>query len=473
MELLGRKKEIAIFDDAMRSSKSEMIALIGRRRVGKTFLIRKYFADSIMFEFVGIYKGTLVEHTDRFNKACKQYFKNPESVSASSNWFQIFDELEMQISKLRTKKKKVIFLDELPWMAGSSSAFIKAISHFWNAWASRREDIILVVTGSATAWMHKKIFNNKGGLYNRTTRAIDLQPFSLQETEQFLRSKNVNLNRSAITDIYMCLGGIPYYLELIMPGESTAQIINRLFFESTAALKNEFDELFNSLFEDLETYKNCIAMLAQYNYGLTRTELLQKLNRDSGGNFTAMLHNLELSKFIIAQPQMGNKNKEKKYKLSDNFCLFYLKFVSQKPQGTWQNIYESNAWQSWSGLAFENICMQHKYQILKKLKLDGIRTNIQSWYHKGNDDMRGAQVDMLIDRADKIINLCEIKYYNQQVIVNADFEKEIRNRIASFGYFTKTRKSLFFCLISPFGASNNMLASNLIQNEVVLEDLFD
>lgn len=472
MELVGRTNEISEFEDAINSTKSEMIAVIGRRRVGKTFLIRKYFAASIIFEYVGIFNGTLQEHMNRFTKAQKTYFKASKKDSEASNWFEFFDILEERIAAIKTKKKKVIFLDELPWMGGSNSSFIKALSHFWNAWASKREDIVLVVSGSATAWMHKKIFNSKGGLYNRTTRIIDLQPFTLQETEAFLKTKKINISRSVITDIYMCMGGIPFYLDLIKKGESAAQLINRLFFEKNAVLKNEFDELFNSLFDDLDIYKKCVAVLAKHPYGLTRNELLLKLKKASGSNFSTILNNLEQSKFITATPQFNNKNRERKLKLTDNYCLFYLKFVQQNQYNNWQNIYLSNAWKVWSGLAFENLCMQHILPIKKTLKLDGIQTNVLSWHSKGNTIMHGAQIDLLIDRADKIITVCEIKYYNQQVIINKDVETKMRNKLTAFKHFTKTNKTLFFTLISPYGAYKNNLAGNLIQNEIVLDDLF-
>ena len=472
MKLVGREDEQEIFTKAMTSLKSEMIAVIGRRRVGKTFLIRKYFEKDIVFEFTGLYKGTLTEHTRQFTKAYTKYFKSKDVIQPK-NWFDIFDLLETAVEKINRKKKKVIFLDELPWMGGSNSQFIKALSAFWNTWASKREDIVLVISGSSTSWMVKKIFDDKGGLHNRTTQRIHLKPFNLKETELFLKYKKCNLDRSAIADIYMVVGGIPYYLEYIEPNESVAQIIDKLFFRKTAGLKSEFKEIFNSLFDNSTLYINIVMILSKHHYGLQRNQLLKVIKLDSGGNFTKALDDLEKSGFITAYIPYGNKNKDKRYKLTDLFTLFYLKYVSgNKKSQQWKKIINTVSWNSWSGFAFENLCMNHIHQIEKALKIDGINTSISSWYNTGNDEMHGAQIDLLIERDDKIINLCELKYYNDKLVLNKNMVQKIRNKITAFKHFTATNKTVFPTIISPFGVYENKYTTEFVQSIVTLNDLF-
>ena len=472
MKLIGRVNEQEVFDLAIKSFKSEMIAVIGRRRVGKTFLIRKYFDKDIVFEFTGIYKGTLAEHKSRFTKAHMQYFKSNTGIL--KNWFDIFDHIEKAVEKLKTKKKKIIFLDELPWMGGSNSQFIKALSSFWNTWASKREDIVLVVSGSSTSWMVKKIFDDKGGLHNRTTRRIQLNPFTLKETAQFLKYKKCNFEKTAIADIYMAMGGIPFYLEYIEPNESVAQIIDKLFFKKTASLKSEFAELFNSQFEKADLYISIVTILAKHHYGLKRNALLKLIKLDSGGNFTKALSDLEKSGFITAYIPYGNIAKEKNYKLTDLFTLFYLKYVgSSNTINQWKKIVNTNTWKIWSGFAFENLCMNHIPQIEKALKIDGINTQVSSWSHKGNDAMHGAQIDLLIDRDDKVINICELKYYDNKLVLTKDSVQKMRNKIAAFKYFTETNKTIFPTIICPYGVQQNKYSNELVHSIVQLNDLFE
>ncbi len=472
MKLIGREEEQIIFNNAMRSTKSEMIAVIGRRRIGKTFLIRKYFEKDIVFEFTGVYKGTIAEHKSRFSKAYLDYFNL--QASGLKNWFDIFDYIETAVSKIKRNRKKVIFLDELPWMGGSNSQFIKALSSFWNSWASKREDIVLVLSGSSTSWMIKKIFNDKGGLYNRTTQRVYLKPFTLKETEQFLKQKKCNFTHSSIADIYMALGGIPYYLELIEPNDSVAQIIDKLFFKKTASLKSEFAELFNSQFEKASMYISIAGTLAKHHYGLKRNQLLKQIKIDSGGNFTKALDDLEKAGFIKTYIPYGNISKETIYKLTDLFVLFYLKYVDSKDKNNqWKKIVYTPTWKVWSGFAFENLCMNHIEQIEKALRIDGINTNVSSWMNAGNDEMQGAQIDLLIDRADKVINICEIKYVDDKLTITKDIIEKVRLKISSFRYFTKTSKTILPVIICPYGIQTNKYSNEFSQNVVQLNHLFE
>lgn len=473
MNIICRDEELDKFDQIMRSSKAELVALVGRRRVGKTFLVRNYFKDNMVFEFSGIFKEGLPIHMIEFGKAIANGFYGGANIKPPKNWFDAFSMVQKALDEKKSKKKKVIFLDEVPWMGSSNSRFKSAFGNFWNTWASKRNDVIVIISGSSTSWIYNEVFNDVGGLFQRVTRKMYIEPFTLQETEKFFEYKKLALNRHAILELYLILGGIPFYLDLIEKGESPTQAIDRLFFKAKAELKPEFDELFKSLFGNSDVHKEIVMSLSQCNGGLTRSELLEQLNIVSSGNFSNLMDELEKCGFIASYVPFGKKNRDKKYKLSDPFTLFFLRFVKDKAsRNSWEKIVKTQEFKSWSGIAFENTCFLHTDQIKEKLKIGGIISDVSSWYSKGNDTMHGAQIDMLIDRNDNVINLVEIKYYNNKIILTKQVFDEIKSKIASFQFFTKTRKSIFPILISPHGVHENQYSLGFIQNSVGIDDLF-
>jgi uncharacterized protein len=473
MELLGREFERAELDALLFSTKAELVAVTGRRRVGKTFLVRNHYKKHIFFEFSGIYQGDLDEHMNRFSKAMGQYFFDGIASETPQNWYQALDQLENVIKNSTQRKKKVIFFDELPWMGNSHSRFKKAFSHFWNSFASTRSDIIFVISGSSTSWMHSEIFKDKGGLFQRITKRIFLEPFTLRETELFFKSKKLLLNRYSIMEMYMVFGGIPFYLDLIKTGESVTQAIDRLFFRANAELKSEFNELFSTLFDNSSMYHDIVTLLAQHLEGLGRNELLDKMMLPSGGNFSYALDDLEQCGFITSLIPFGKKNRDKKYKLTDAYTLFYQRFVKGNTgRSKWEQVAKTQTWTSWTGIAFEHLCRVHINQIKEALKIAGILSTHGAWSHKGTQEMSGAQIDLLIDRDDKVINICEIKYYNNKVTITKEMAQNIRSKMASFAFFTKSRKSLFPILIAPFGMHHNIHSEGLIQNVIEMDELF-
>jgi uncharacterized protein len=473
MNIICRDEELAKFDQIIQSEKAELVALVGRRRIGKTFLVRKYFENYMVFEFSGIFREGLKTHMQEFGKAIGNSFYNGTDITPPKNWFEAFGMLEKGLNGKKSKKKKVIFLDELPWMGSSNSRFKSAFGNFWNTWATKRNDVIVIISGSATSWIYNEVFNDTGGLFQRVTRKIYLEPFTLQETEKFFQYKKLALNRHAILELYLILGGIPFYLDLIEKGESPTQAIDRLFFKAKAELKSEFNELFKSLFGNSDIHKDIVMALARSNNGLTRSELLELLNIESSGNFTELMDELEKCGFISSYVPFGKKNRDKKYKLSDPFTLFFLRFVKDKSsKNSWDKIVKTQEFKSWSGVAFENTCFLHTDQIKEKLKIGGVISDISSWHNRGNETMHGAQIDMLINRDDNIINVTEMKYYNNKVTLTKQMVEDIKAKMASFQYFSQTKKSLFPILISPHGVQENQYSLGFLQNSVDIDDLF-
>lgn len=475
MKLIGRIEQISRLDRAMKSKKAELVAVLGRRRVGKTFLIRTYLKDNIVFQFTGLHQSNLTEHLDQFSKTLSIAMNLPLPIQSPTSWFEAFDRLAIFITELKTRKKKAIFLDEFPWMATNRSRFLTAFTAFWNRFASTRRDLVVIICGSSASWMINKVLKNRGGLHNRVTERMILEPFNLSETKTFIKKKNIIFNDIDIIRLYMMIGGIPFYLDQLDKGESLVQFIDRTCFTKNAILRLEYNELLASLFDHSEKHTAIIETLFKHPRGLLRKELLKKTRLESGGGLTAILDELETSDFIVSTVPWGKKAKDRIYKLKDYYIHFYQQYIKNTRAGKtkiWEKMANSPSFKSWSGLAFENVCIDHIDNIKKALKIEGIYSQSGAWHTKGDDDIPGAQIDLLIDRADNIINICEIKFSNAPYIITADYAKKIRNKLAAFSHKTKTKKALFPTMITTYGLVENKHSNSLIQSTVEMKELF-
>jgi uncharacterized protein len=470
--MIGRINERKILDEALQSSQSELIALYGRRRIGKTYLVRDHFINEMIFSTSGLFEATLQEQLKEFASCIKSASKSAMPIPVPNDWFEAFDMLKILIDSHEQKSKKVIFLDEVPWMATAKSRFLTAFEGFWNGWASARKDVVVIICGSAAAWMIQKIEKSKGGLYNRVTKRIVLKPFTLLETEAFFQSKSLTLSRFHTTELYMMLGGVPHYLNQVRKGETPAMAIERLIFDKDGLLSDEFDYLFLSLFGEGGLYKQIVEILAQNRYGLTREEILAKCKVISSGWFSNILEELEASGFIEIQMQYAKNGKITIYKVIDNYSLFYVNFKKIKKFQNWTAVQNTQQWKTWSGLTFENVCFYHKNNIIKVLGISGIQTTVSSWSNRGDEEMKGAQIDMLIDRGDKAINICEIKFNENPYIITKNYAQEMRLKMTAFNHFTKNKKTLFTTFITAGGLVQNNEANALLQSTINLDDLF-
>ncbi len=465
-KLIGRTPEIELLKEALHNNKSELIAIYGRRRIGKTFLIREFFNNQIVFEVAGLYKGNMNDQLTNFTKKLPK--TNKKSI-APTNWFEAFDQLENYLSKLKSAKKKVIFIDEFPWMATAKSKFLMAFENFWNRYCTTRNDLIVVICGSAASYMIQKIIKNKGGLHNRITRQIRLLPFNLYETGLFLKSRGISYTPYDIVQLYMTMGGVPHYLEKLQKGKSVAQNIDKLCFEKDGVLKTEFTQLYASLFDNSEKHLAIIKTLANSNKGITRPELIEKSKIASGGDFTLKLEELIESGFVSEYVYYGNKKQLTLYRLSDEYSKFYIKFIytnKNSGAGAWQRLHKSAGYSSWSGFSFETLCLKHIEQIKRSLRIDAIFSTNSSWFNKD------AQIDLLIDRDDNIMNLCEMKFYYAPFTINKQYYLSLKNKISSLQQETKTKKNIFLTMVTAFGITDNLYSNELVQNTVTLEDLF-
>ena len=456
------------------SGEAELVAIYGRRRVGKTYLIRNGFSKPIDFEFSGSHYATLKQHLESFAIALGKSMGNVP-LAVPQSWLQAFDRLESYLGPLLKKQRRIIFFDEFPWINTPRSGFMPAFENFWNRWASQQKNLVVVICGSAAAWMIKNVVRNRGGLHNRVSRRIRLLPFSLSETEAFLRSRKVNLDRFQLVQLYMALGGIPQYLKEIEPGESTAQAIDRLCFQKDGLLQEEFNSLYRSLFDDAANHMDIIRALAQTTTGMTRKEIIKTCNLTSGGHATKLLEELTESGFIQPYVPFGNQSKDSIYKLTDEYSLFYLHFIANsraKTSGSWMKLADKPTWKSWSGYAFETVCLKHVHQLKRALGIGGIYTEVSAWRQRGTKDRVGAQIDLLIHRPDLCINVCEMKFSTTPFQLTKSYAENLRQKLAVFKAASKTRKTLFLTMITSFGVSNEGQYPGLVQQSLTMDELF-
>jgi len=463
--MIGRVREKSELLQAKTSEHSEFVAVYGRRRVGKTFLIRETFDYRFTFQHSGVKNGGKSIQLARFRKALKDQ-GYPECAELT-DWFAAFDALR-ELIKRSKDEKKVVFIDEMPWLGRKDATFVSAVEDFWNGWASARRDILLIVCGSATSWIISKIVHNRDGLHNRVTYRIPLKPFTLRECELYADSRGLELTRPQIAECYMILGGIPYYWHFLQRGLSVAQNIDDMFFSKTDKLENEFDELYASLFASPQPYLKIIRALGMKKAGMTREEISRLAEVANNGMLSRRLMELEQCGFIRTFTEIGKKKKGAVHQLIDNFTLFHFRFAIENTRGDghfWSEMQDSRIRSTWVGLAFERLCLEHVDQIKEALRIGGVHTNVQSWRNEA------AQIDLLIDRNDGIINLCEMKYHDGRYAVTQADDESMRNKKAVFKDETGTRKAVHVTYVTPYGIKPNAYAKN-VQSEICLDDLF-
>lgn len=452
-----------------------MVAVIGRRRVGKTFLIRSFFKKKVIFEMTGVRAIPLEKQLENFSERLKDASGATLPVKHPVDWFEAFRLLEACIQPLLGDEKKVLFLDELPWLAGEKSDFLSALGYFWNSWASRK-NLVVVICGSAASWMIENVINDTGGLYNRVTRRIFLEPFNLTETEIYLKSRNIVFTRYHIVQLYMAIGGIPHYLKEIEGDKSAVQNINSICFSPNGLLRDEFSNLYPALFANATNHISVIRALASRHTGLTRQQIAETSKVPNGGGLTKVLDELAQSSFITAYQPFGKEKKDRLFRLTDEYSLFYLRFVEEaqyEGTDTWNLVSQTQAYKTWSGYAFENVCLRHIAQIKKALGISGVFSRTSSFYKKGTQTEKGTQIDLIIDRNDHVVNLCEIKFHHESFTITKAYADTLRSKQGIFRETTKTKKHLMLTLITAFGLNPNPYSLELIPVCLSLDDLFD
>jgi len=472
MDIIGRKRELQALKRCEFSDKSEFVAVYGRRRVGKTYLITRYFEKRFTFSVTGVSDGSMKDQLHVFHSSLKKHFQTA-SLSLPANWFEAFSLLEERLEQDITVGRKILFIDEMPWLDTPKSNFLSALEHFWNAFASRRNDILLIVCGSAASWIVNKLINNYGGLHNRVTESIVIEPFPLNDCEEFYRNRGIAMSRRQIAEAYMILGGIPFYMDAMDKMYGMNQNIDLLLFGKNAKLKNEFERLYHSLFRNAGNHMRIAEALSKNSTGMTRQELSLRSGISDGGGLTKILDEMESCGLIARNLDFKKKKGGDYYKLIDFFTLFHFKFIqSQKSQDPhfWTNFLSYPAHKSWCGYAFERLCMAHIEQIKLKLGISGVISEIYA-FRSAKTGQPGAQIDLVIDRRDDVINICECKFTGLAYELTEEDILDLERKKTVFLRETGTKKSILLTMITVSPLVHNAYR-NEIQSEISLDDLF-
>lgn len=473
MKIAGREKEIALLQSLFEKEESSFVAIYGRRRIGKTYLVRQVYEKDILFECSGVNEKDMSQQLENFWRTLNEATPEAPLITPPKTWIEAFFQLRSYLNTLEKDKKKVIFLDEIPWFETPRSGFLAALDTFWNQYCSKRSDIILVICGSAASWIIDKVINNRGGLHNRITNRMLLMPFTLKETQAFFELKKVKLTLKDIAQIYMCVGGVPFYLKDIKAGYSVPQILDQLFFEQQAVLKNEFQNLYASLFKNNELHEKVVEALSSKSKGLTRNKIIQLTDIKSGGSLSIVLEELIQCGFIKPIFPINKTKEDTLYRLIDEYSLFYFKFLVQdKVNSSWSKMLNKPAYKIWSGYSFENLCFKHTEQIKKSLGIHGIITNEYSYTLKGDATTKGTQIDFIIDRDDNCINVLEVKFYDSEFEMTKTYAQQLLDKVSIFKAQTRTKKNIFITMLSVFGVKKNEYYLSAVTNQLLIEDLF-
>jgi len=471
--LVGRTRERAILAQVMASPEAELVAVYGRRRVGKTYMIRELLGDAICFELTAVYGASVRDQLASFATALA--VTRGSALEPPTSWRAAFEQLAATLQR-RPAKKRVVFFDELPWLASRRAGFLPAFEHFWNSWAVKQRDLVVIVCGSAAAWMVQHLVAARGGLHNRVTRRIRLEPFTLAETEQYFASRSMNLGRYPILELYAALGGVPYYLKQIERGDSASVAIDRTCFARDGALRDEFTKLYTSLFEHADRHVGFVRALGTRPRGMSRNELIGTTGLISGGRVSHVLDELEESGFLLRMPEFGRPIKDAVIRLIDEYSLFYLKWIEHHRGGAenvWINKRGTPAWRAWSGYAFEGICLKHIAPLKRALGIEAVETTESAWHHRPIDRAdRGAQVDLVIERRDASINLCEMKFSEGEFTIDKAYAGELRHKRDTFRRITGSRKTLLVTMVTTHGLRDNPYARELVDKSVTMDALF-
>lgn len=476
--IVGRKTEIEELERIYHSDRAEFVAVYGRRRVGKTFLIKHVFQNRITFQHTGVSPVEIAGNSNRMRTQLESFYysllsQGLEGCARPKSWLEAFYLLEKLLTESDDQGRQVVFLDELPWMDTPRSGFLSAFESFWNGWCCGRDNIVVIICGSATSWILSNISRSKGGLYGRLTHEIKLTPFTLKECEAYFQHEQIAMSRYDVLQSYMIFGGIPYYLSYFSPGLSLAANTDKLLFGRRPKLTDEFNRLFSAIFTNPEDCKKIVRLLSTRHSGFTRDEISRQTGLPFGGGLSITLAALEESDFIARYAPYGSSQKQTKYKLTDNFCLFWLKYV--EPNASDAHFATDHAaseiLRHWRGQAFEEVCWQHVDQLRQALGIAGVRTSVSAWNVKGDDETEGAQIDLLIRRDDNVVNLCEMKFSATEYVIDKDEDRRLRHRIATLRLSLSPRQAIHLTLVTTYGVAYGKY-SGIVQKSLTMDDLF-
>ncbi|MBU0505584.1 MAG: ATP-binding protein [bacterium] len=466
-DFFGRKEYVKTLQRLRKNRGSSVVVVYGRRRVGKTSLIQKAFENDKIFNFEGLENQETNKQIINFVTQLKFQAKKEVSVEHIKTWHEALYAL-INVAK---KEPCVIVLDEFQWMANYRSELVSVLKMMWDQHLSKLNNVTLVLCGSIASFMVKKVIHSSA-FYGRIETEIHLQPFQLHETAKMLESKGFD----EILEAQILLGGIPLYLKLARNFPSIRMAVNELAFSSEGYFFNEFSKIFTSHFGKNSNYRMILDLLAKNPKGVLRKNISQQLKTTTGGTLTGVLYNLEQAGFIRTLKPFDKKmnSRHVKYVLSDPYIHFYLQFIKPHEKqiktgikNIGLNIFQGSKYQSWCGYGFENLCWEHAGIISQLLGFSGIDFVVGPYFKPSNSGQKGCQIDLLFDRADKVITLCEMKYrltpIGKDVIAEVEKKAQLLENI--------TNKTIQKVLVTKSEPTKELIASGYFYKIIMAKDL--
>ncbi len=473
MKIIGRKAEKKELEQCEKSKKSELVCVYGRRRAGKTYLVEQTFGDYFAFRAIGLEKGSIKDQLKAFNQRLQEC--GDEVRKVPQNWFEAFSRLDKILSRddiiLSPHGKKIVFFDEFPWFATQRSDFLLAFEDFWNRRGTQSGDLVFIICGSATSWIIKNVLEDSGSMYKRVTAQIFIKPFSLAETKLYFDDNEFDWSKEQIMEFQMVFGGLPFFMSLMNENESFRQNIDRLLFRPNALLQDETDKLLESTLKKSPVYGQILGELSSHLYGMKKSECQEKLNIPVG-TFTRAVEDLIKCRYIVEYTRNYEKSNPLYIQLVDPYLLFHFHFLSNRKRITSYEDLSSNIglYSNWRGHAFEILCFHHLDQIKKSLGISGVKTECFSWTN--SEDKEKIQIDMVIERDDKITNICEMKCTDQPFVMSKEDDLSLLRKRDIFKEKTRTKNSIRIVLVSAAGLSG-VAHTEHISDVITLGDLFE
>ena len=477
MSIIGRKNEIRLLESLRHSHEAEFVALYGRRRVGKTYLVERFYDNLFAFHVVGISNGRMRDQLGAFRSAINNHGGNRKK--AYSGWQEAFSDLMELLSSDSVQRdplsgKRVVFFDELPWLDTQKSDFFTWFEHFWNSWGHAQSDLILIACGSASSWIQRKLCKNKAGFYRRVTQEINLQPFTLGECERYCNDfLRLGWTRKQAIEAYMIFGGIPQYYRSLRPELSLAANIDLLCLSQTGPLHDEFSAVMSSIFKVPAPYEAVLETIAQRRGSVSRAELNQNKKLPSDKSLTKILRDLTTCGFIREFRMTPQNRYGLLYQLTDPFVRFHFDIIEPRSVQRWVDYVGTPSHAAWAGYAFELVCLLHVRQIKRALGIENVVSSDYAWESSGGTS-RGAQVDLVIDRKDDLVELCEMKYCRGEFEIDTAYANKLLNKAEAFRReHPRYHKAIHIVMVTLLGVAHNAQYREVVASEVRGEDLFD
>lgn len=459
---VGRQSELETLSSLSKKKVASLVVIYGRRRVGKSRLIKEFGKHCRFYSFSGLpetKQTTAQSQREEFARQMREQLNLPGLKA--EDWGDLFTLLASHTQE----GSLIIALDEISWMGSKDPDFLGKLKTAWDNAFSENPQLILIICGSVSAWIEKNILSNTGFL-GRISITLHLKELPLKDCNQLLDALSCHMSSFEKFNILSVTGGIPRYLEEINPTLSAENNIRELCFKPTGLLFREFEQIFSDLFSKRSlTYKNIVRVLS--NGPLHYEDIAKKADLITGSQFSGYLEDLIKAGFISRNYTWDIKSRKVSrlslYRLSDNYVRFYLKYIEknydriERNHFKFQKLSEFTNWQTIMGYQFESLVLNNREFIMKTLHLDYADIVCDNpFFQRKTARMQGCQIDYLIQTRLNSLFVCEIKFSRRSL--GLSIIKEMEEKIARL-----SKPKGFTCfpvLIHVNGVDESIVESN-------------